>query len=138
VLNTVLPAHESALRIRYDKSLQHALTNLLNNAADASPEHVSLEVASLPGWLLIVIDDRGPGIPADIAGSLGKKSVSRKQGGLGLGVLLGQASIERLGGEVRLIEKQGPGTRLEIRLPLAGEIEEEREEHEQETIVTGG
>lgn len=137
VLKTDLPAHESALRIRYDKSLQHALTSLLNNAADASPEYVSLEVGSSPGWLLMVIDDQGPGIPAEIAGSLGKTSVSSKQGGLGLGVLLGQASIERLGGGVRLIEKQGPGTRLEIRLPLAEEVEEEREEHEQGTIVTG-
>jgi len=138
VLRTDIPAHESALRIRYDKSLQHALTSLLNNAADASPAYVSLELGSLPGWLLIVIDDRGPGIPADIAGSLGKTSVSRKQGGLGLGVLLGQASIERLGGRVRPVEKPGSGTRLEIRLPLADETEEEREEHEQETIVTGG
>lgn len=138
VLKTDLPAHESALGIRYDKSLQHALTSLLNNAADASPDYVSLEVRSLPGWLLIVIDDHGPGIPADIAGSLGKTSVSRKQGGLGLGVLLGQASIERLGGAVRLVDKQGPGTRLEIRLPLAEGFEKEREEHEQGTIVTGG
>jgi len=138
VLRTGLPTHESALRIRYDKSLQHALTSLLNNAGDASPAYVSLEVRSLPGWLLIVIDDHGPGIPADIADNLGKTSVSRKQGGLGLGVLLGQASIERLGGGVRLVEKQGPGTRLEIRLPLVGDVEKEREEHEQGTIVTGG
>jgi len=136
-LKTDLPAYESALRIRYDKSLQHALTSLLNNAADASPAYVSLEVGSLPGWLLIVIDDQGPGIPADIAGSLGKTSVSRKQGGLGLGVLLGQASIERLGGGVRPIEKQGPGTRLEIRLPLANNVEKEREKYEQGTLVTG-
>jgi two-component system sensor histidine kinase RegB len=138
VLQTDLPAHESTLRIRYDTSLQHALTSLLNNAADASPAYVLLEVRSLPGWLLMIIDDRGPGIPADIAGRLGKTSVSRKQGGLGLGVLLGQASIERLGGGVRLLEKQGPGTRLEIRLPLADNVEKEREEDEQGAIVTGG
>jgi len=138
VLRTDIPAHESALEIRYDKSLQHALTSLLNNAADASPEYVSLAVWSEPGWLTIVIDDRGPGIPADIAASLGKKSVSRKRGGLGLGVLLGQASIERLGGAVRLTEKAGPGTRLEVRLPLVEDAEKEREEHERSTTVTGG
>jgi len=120
VLETAIPEYESKLKIRYDKSLQYALTSLLNNAADASPGFVSLQIKSLPGWLLIIIEDRGPGIPAEIAGSLGKKSISRKQGGLGLGVLLGQASIERLGGEVKLSAKQGPGTRLEIRLPLTG------------------
>ncbi len=125
LLETTIPEYEAKLRIRYDKSLLHALTNLLNNAADASPAFVSLQVKSLPGWLSIIIDDRGAGIPAEIAESLGKRSVSLKQGGLGLGVLLGQASIERLGGEVKLSAKQGPGTRLEIRLPLTGTAEKE-------------
>ena len=122
-LETVIPAHETRLKIRCDQSLQHALMNLLNNAADASPEFVSMQVGSSPGWLLIVIEDRGPGIPDEIAGSLGKKSVSRKQGGLGLGVLLGQASIERMDGEVELADTQGTGTRIEIRLPLIGDAE---------------
>lgn len=117
-LETIIPAREAKIKIRYDQSLQHALMNLLNNAADASPEFVSLQVGSSKDWLHIVIEDRGAGIPAEIAGSLGKRSISRKPGGLGLGVLLGQASVERLGGEVKLAAKQGPGTRLEIRLPL--------------------
>ncbi len=117
-LKTVIPEWESKLMIRYDQSLQHALMNLLNNAADASPEFVSLQIGSSPRWLQIVIEDRGPGIPAEIAGALGKRSISHKQGGLGLGVLLGQASIERLGGEVRLVKGREPGARLEIQLPL--------------------
>ena len=122
-LETTIPECEALHKIRYDQSLQHALINLLNNAADASPEFVSLQVGASKNWLQIVIEDHGPGIPADIAGSLGKTSISGKQGGLGLGVLLGQASIERLGGEVKLADRQGPGTRLEIRLPLVGVAE---------------
>jgi len=122
-LETVIPAHETRHKIRCDQSLQHALMNLLNNAADASPEFVSLQVGSSPGWLLIAIEDQGPGIPDEIAGSFGKTSISRKQGGLGLGVLLGQASIERMGGEVKLADTQGTGTRIEIRLPLIGDAE---------------
>ncbi len=117
-LKTVIPERESQLLIRYDQSLQHALMNLLNNAADASPEFVSLQIESSADWLQIVIEDRGPGIPAEIAGTLGKRSISRKQGGLGLGVLLGQASIERLGGEVRLADGRECGARLEIQLPV--------------------
>jgi len=122
-LEAIIPEHEASLKIRYDQSLQHALMSLLNNAADASPEFVSMQVGSMPGRLQIVIEDHGAGIPSEIAGSLGKTSVSRKRGGLGLGVLLGQASIERLGGEVILSGKQGHGTRLEIRLPLTGVAE---------------
>lgn len=120
-LKTKIPKHESQLKIRYDQSLLHALMSLLNNAADASPDFVSLKVGSVSDRLLIVIEDHGSGIPDEIAGSLGKTSISGKQGGLGLGVLLGQASIERLGGEVKLTGLQGSGTRIEIRVPLASE-----------------
>jgi two-component system sensor histidine kinase RegB len=69
--------------------------------------------------VLIRVEDRGPGIPPELAESLGKRYVSRKEGGLGLGVLLSSASIERLGGDVTLHDRPGGGTRLEIRLPLA-------------------
>lgn len=117
-LKTIIPEPEAQLKIRYDQSLEYALMSLLNNAADASPDFVSMQVSSSPGWLSITIEDHGPGIPAEIADSLGKTSISRKQGGLGLGVLLGQASIERMGGEVKLGDRKKPGTRLEIRFPL--------------------
>jgi two-component system sensor histidine kinase RegB len=112
------PGNVTGLEIRYDQSLQHALINYLNNAADASPEFVALGVESMPGAVKITIEDHGIGIPAEIAGELGKTYISRKQGGLGLGVLLSQASIERLGGEVMLSGMAGQGTRLEIRFPL--------------------
>lgn len=117
-LETHIPESVAMLEIRYDQSLQYALMSLLNNAADASPEFVAIHVDSTPGKVIILIQDHGPGIPEDIAGSLGKTHISRKQGGLGLGVLLGQASIERMGGEVSLCSIEESGTRLEIRLPL--------------------
>lgn len=117
-LETHITTDVSVLEIRYDQSLQHALINFLNNAADVSPDFVALGIESIPGAIKITIEDRGGGIPAEIAGELGKTYISRKQGGLGLGVLLSQASIERLGGEVTLMGMPGQGTRLEIRFPL--------------------
>ena len=117
-LQTQVPDQVSVLEIRYDHSLQHALMSLLNNAADASPEFVSLRAESSDRVLVIIIEDHGPGIPAEIAERLGKTYISRKQGGLGLGLLLSQASIERMGGEVSVTSMTGKGTRLEIKLPL--------------------
>lgn len=117
-LETHLPVDVSKLKIRYDKSLQHALMSLLNNAADASPEFVSLWISSSGAAIQITIEDHGSGIPAEIAAKLGKMQVSRKQGGLGLGMLLSQASIKRLGGEVTITSMPGSGTRLQIQLPL--------------------
>jgi len=123
-LQTDIPAQLSKLKIRYDQSLQHALMSFLNNAADASPDFVALQLAADVNSVMFIIEDHGPGIPAEIADHLGKTYVSRKQGGLGLGVLLSQASVERLGGEVTLTGSSSPGvaagqgTRLVIRFPL--------------------
>jgi len=112
-------AQVSKLEISYDQSLQHALMNFLHNAADASPDFVALSITSGSGVAIILIEDHGPGIPVEITDRLGKTHVSRRQGGLGLGVLLSQASIERLGGTVALARVAGLGTRLEIRFPLS-------------------
>jgi len=119
-LRTEIPQQVSQLSIRYDQSLQHALMSFLNNAADASPNYVALNLEAAAESVLFVIEDHGPGIPTEIADHLGKTYISRKQGGLGLGVLLSQASVERLGGEVTLTGGTGgQGTRLVVWFPLS-------------------
>ena len=114
-------------RIRYDLSLHHAMLNFLHNAADVSPEDVRLSVSAGTGddtgEVIMTIEDRGPGIPPAVADALGRQYVSRKEGGLGLGVLLSSASIERLGGRITMLNRLGGGTRMEIRWPLHGEVD---------------
>ena len=109
------------LGLRFDESLYHALLNFLHNAADVSPDSVRLAARPDDGRALIVIEDRGAGIPPDVAEALGQRFVSRKDGGLGLGVLIGSASIERLDGSVTLRDREGGGTRWEVRLPVYSE-----------------
>lgn len=103
--------------LEIDTSFSHALLNFLNNAADASPENVGLSAVRDGESLLIRVEDRGPGVPPDISDALGRRYISHRDGGLGLGVLLSSASIARHGGEVTLHDRPGGGTRLEIRLP---------------------
>jgi len=117
-LDVQLSGSAGKLQIEFDQSLHHALLSFLHNAADASPDEIRLEAVQEGGRVLIMIEDRGSGIPPEIADSLGKQYISRKEGGLGLGVLLSSASIERLGGQVTLLNRPGGGTRLEVRLPL--------------------
>lgn len=107
-------------RVDVDQSFHHALLSFLHNAADASPQDIHLAARADGPEVLIVIADRGPGIPPEIAGALGRRYISRKEGGLGLGVLLSSASIERLDGSVTLLRRRRGGTRLEIRLPAQG------------------
>ena len=87
-------------------------------AFDYALRETGLGDAPRYGAALLVVEDRGAGIPEDIADALGSRFVSRKDGGLGLGVLLSSASIERLGGEVTLHDREGGGTRWEVRLPV--------------------
>ncbi len=101
-----------------DITLQQALINLLNNAADASREviHISLDWSIREA--LIEIHDQGPGIPLDIAERLGQTFLSTKSKGLGLGLFLTHATINRLGGTVRLYNHAQGGTLTEVRLPV--------------------
>lgn len=101
-----------------DETLRQALCSLLDNAADASAavdlcarwdgQAVSMEVA-----------DRGAGIPSELAPRLGQPFVTGKQGGLGLGVYLARAVIERLGGRLVIAPRDGGGTLARVSLPLA-------------------
>jgi two-component system sensor histidine kinase RegB len=119
-LHVRLPRLVAELEIESDQSFRHALLNFLNNAADASPDDVRLEAETEDDKVLILVKDRGPGIPAEIVEALGKRYISNKKGGLGLGVLLSSASVERLHGDVTLLDRPGGGTQLEIRLPIEG------------------
>jgi two-component system sensor histidine kinase RegB len=106
--------------LRTPPGLRHALLNLLNNAADASAtvesHAVALRVSSDAQWLQLTIRDQGPGFAA--TGDLVLLGQSHKQGGLGLGLALAEATAERLDGEL-VVRNTGQGADVCLRLPLA-------------------
>jgi two-component system sensor histidine kinase RegB len=101
-----------------ERTLTQALINILDNAADASPEHVSLEATWTRDELAINITDRGPGLSDEIHSQLGKAPVTTKHEGLGVGLYLAHATITRLGGSLAIDNREGGGTALSIILPL--------------------
>ncbi len=101
-----------------DETLRQALCSLLDNAADASGA-VDLSVRWDGQVVLMEVADRGPGIPSELAPRLGQPFVTGKQGGLGLGVYLARAVIERLGGRLVIAPRDGGGTLAQVSLPLA-------------------
>jgi two-component system sensor histidine kinase RegB len=113
-----VPPSAAGLEIEHDQSLYHAVMSFLHNAAEASPGDVRLSVrAAADSTVWFRLEDRGPGIPDDVAAGLGRRHASGKEDGLGLGVLLSTASVERLGGEVLLSNRPGGGARVDIHLP---------------------
>jgi two-component system, sensor histidine kinase RegB len=106
-------------RIAADVTLEQALLNLFNNAADASPGQVGIHA----GWdsqnVQVDVLDRGTGIPLEISGRLGLDLVSTRDEGSGMGVVLALSAVEQSGGTLSFTNRAGGGTLAKVLLPLA-------------------
>lgn len=103
--------------LKVDTTLDQAITNLLNNAADANPDDISIRLDWNAEEAIIDIRDHGPGVTLDIADQLGETFVSTKSKGLGIGLFLTHATINRFGGGVSLYNHPDGGTLTEVILP---------------------
>lgn len=108
-------------RVAAGRTLAQTITNLFNNAADASPQGVEVKGGWNDAELSIQIRDHGPGITPEVATRAGEAYLTTKAPGegMGLGLFLANATVERLGGQVRLFNRAGGGACTEVTLPLA-------------------
>lgn len=104
--------------VKVDSALEQAITNLLNNAADASPERIDISLSWDNAKINLTIRDHGPGIAPQLVDQLGKPYVSTKGGGLGLGLFLTHTTIARHGGTVKLYNVSDGGAVAELTLPI--------------------
>jgi two-component system, sensor histidine kinase RegB len=106
---------------KVDPAVGHLLQALLNNAADAGEQagiarvdlHLSSDVGGLRGEIRdygVGFDQAQPPLPA----ALYRTS---KSGGLGIGLALSHATVERLGGALSMQATDGRGVRVEFSLP---------------------
>ena len=102
-----------------EETVRQTLINILNNAADASPQTVEIEGTWNADELTIEVRDRGPGITDDVAAKAGRAFFSTKAAGRGIGLFLANATIERLGGSVTLFNRDGGGGCTRVTIPLA-------------------
>ena len=102
--------------------LEQALSHLVQNAIDASPEAepVTLATVRQGGETGIEIIDRGPGMTADfVNGSLFKPFASTKAGGFGVGAYEARAIVAAMGGHIAVRSAPGEGTCMTLWLPHA-------------------
>lgn len=100
------------------KTLSKALINLLDNAADASPDSVHVDAHWEGDEAEIVIVDHGVGIGPDLLEEISTKPYSTKPDGIGLGAFLIHEIIQRLGGVIKLSNRSTGGLETVITLPL--------------------
>ncbi|NOU25605.1 MAG: HAMP domain-containing histidine kinase [Methylotenera sp.] len=106
--------------IHMDRTLTQAIQNLLDNAADESPERVLLNANWNEKMLNIAIRDFGKGLSAEIEKQLGKPFfTSKNEQGMGLGLYLTQTTLGRYEGELKLVNHAEGGVLTTVKLPLA-------------------
>ncbi len=130
LLDVTLEGEQPAPLIAADRTLEQAILNLLDNAADAnaaSAEALRFAASWDSESCRVEIFDRGPGLKAEARQRLGEaffttKATGRERtGGLGIGLFLSNATLERFGGQVELFNRNDPqgGTCTRVTLPLA-------------------
>jgi len=108
-----------AASVAVDATLDQAILNLLANALTASPLWVAVSSrVSDSGRVELIVEDQGNGLEAAIHGTPGQEIVDSRHG-LGVGLFLSNATIQRLGGNLRA-KASDNGTTMVIDLPLAG------------------
>ncbi len=102
-----------------DRTLTQAILNLLDNAADESPERVLFNASWDDKVLKIQIRDFGHGLSAETKSQLGKPFfTSKNEEGMGLGVYLTQVTLARYDGELSLDNHPEGGVLTLVKLPL--------------------
>ena len=105
-------------------SLKQVLLNLVQNARDACPEGLQMEVRvwSEGELVLVQVRDHGPGVPPDVRHQIFDPFFTTKStsGGVGLGLSVAQSILHKHGGRITLLdpeEQSGPGAVFQIEIP---------------------
>ncbi len=103
-----------------DIALKQVIFNVFDNALEASPKLVKVDVSRFKDDLVVTVSDKGPGFSEDMLNALGKpyKSTKGRPGG-GLGLFLVFNVVRKLGGAVAARNAAGGGAIVTLSLPLA-------------------
>jgi signal transduction histidine kinase len=119
------------------EDLTRVLVNLVKNAAEAMPAggriRIDLgerpEAAGAAEWLVLAIEDNGPGIPGEALNRIFEPGYTTNaqeaaaSGGWpaahrGLGLAITRSIVEAAGGRIQAANRDPAGARFEIELPV--------------------
>ncbi len=109
--------------VEADRSLvNRAIANLLDNEVAHLPPHCNIwiRLCVRGDAAELVIEDDGPGFPPEVKARAFERFVKGADStGHGLGLAFVDAAVQGHGGNVRISDRNGSGTRIAITLPLA-------------------
>jgi signal transduction histidine kinase len=118
----------SAGRVRGDlTALAQVVRNLVDNAARHADAAIAVGVRETGGFVELVVEDDGPGIPTEERERVFERFVrldearARDAGGSGLGLAIVKEIVAAAGGDVAVSSSELGGARFVVRLPAVGE-----------------
>ncbi len=130
--------HHHTLTLRSPRSLPkvvgdrerivQVMMNIVSNSIKYTPDggHIAMTVGKGENTVWLEVDDDGIGIPEADRDRIFErfyrvdKARSRQSGGTGLGLSIAKEIVERHNGALTLVDKDGPGLRLRLELPVGG------------------
>ncbi len=106
----------------FDESqIRQAILNMMRNAREAMPDGGRIDVAVRAEGMsvVVVVEDRGAGIPDDVRSRIFDPFFSTKGEGTGLGLAITRQIVEAHGGSIACEAREGGGTSFRIMLPIA-------------------
>lgn len=102
-----------------DPTLRQVIGNVIDNAAEVSPDWIGITLRRERDDLVIDVADRGPGFPADMLETFGQpyRSTKGRPGG-GLGLFLLVNVLRKLGGRASARNRPEGGAVVSLSLPL--------------------
>ena len=119
----VLDAHvkvEAELAGKSVSALRDALSNLLLNALQATPQggKVELTAAASDGELVISVQDSGSGVPVELRERIWEPFFTTRQRGTGLGLAIVRKRVQEVGGTAVLVSGNGGGALFQLRVHI--------------------
>jgi signal transduction histidine kinase len=102
------------------KDFLRVLSNLLNNAVEASKANDSIVISidCDKAYLNLSIKDNGKGIPKDILDKLNIESFNYGKRGSGLGIFGARQVLNKVGGKLYITSEFGKGTTVNLTIPV--------------------
>jgi len=122
--------HAAPAVLGLGQDLQQVVINLVTNAEHAvrggsrSPAVIQLTTEAREGWVRLIVEDSGPGVPADIRSRVFDPFFTTKDPdeGTGLGLSICQRVVAEVGGRIWLEDSETlGGAKFVVELPAAPE-----------------